>query len=156
MKQGMASGVTEGNKYLITKYSPTLGGIHFNDDKNKDRSDCFSEGKVLVKIENDYITYNDICFRNASQENIDKRIDIENEIKVQCSYDSSTQQLDLKNCSYEYIYKGNRLRDSILYGVLPNAEIEFLTGGKGIPNIIIRAEHFVKQPTQVYVQGKDG
>lgn len=156
MKQGMASGVTEGNKYLITKYSPTLGGIHFNDDKNKDRSDCFSEGKVLVKIENDYIPYNDICFRNASQVNFDKRIDIENEIKVQCSYDSSTQQLDLKNCSYEYIYKGNRLRDNILYGVLPNAEIEFLTGGKGIPNIIISAEHFVKQPTQVYVQGKDG
>lgn len=145
MKQ-MLAGVTEGNKYLITKYSPTLNDIHFNDVNNIDRQGCFSDGKVLVKIEDDYIPYNDIHFRDTTEVNFDNRIDIENEIKVQCSYDSSTQQLDLRNCSYEYIYKGNRHKGDIQYGVLPDAEIEFLTGGKGIPNIIIRAEHFQTTP----------
>lgn len=156
MKPNMKSGVIAGKKYLITKYSSILKDIHFNDDNNCDRNDCFSEGKVLVKIEDNYIPYNNIDFIEATKEEIDNRSNsIKDEIKNQCSYDSCCWQLDLKNCRYEYIYDGNFFSSgNILYRVQPNAEIEFLTG-ENIPNIIFRAEDF-KHPTPNDGQDKDG
>lgn len=135
-------GVENGRKFLITKFSPTLGGIHFNDDTNRDRYDCFSEGEVLVSINEDFVPYKDIKFVSSTSVVLDNT-EVFNTIKSQCVYDENSRKLDLTKCQFDYIYNGVRLRGDTQYNVAPDSKIEFLTGTRNIPNIVLEAKTFV-------------
>ena len=98
VKSGLnTGGVENGRKFLITKYSPTLGRIHFNDDLNNDRCDCFSEGEVLVRINEDFVPYKDIKFISSTSVVLDNT-EVFNTIKSQCVYDENSRKLDLTKC----------------------------------------------------------
>ena len=141
VKDGLnTGGVENGRKFLITKFSPTPGGIHFNDDTNKDRWDCFLEGEVLVKInEKDYVPYKDIKF--VSSTSVDEVI---NKIKSQCVYDENSHKLDLTKCEFDYIYNDIRHKGDSQYNVSSDSKIEFLTGLQNIPSIVLEAKTFVQ------------
>lgn len=144
VKNGLnTGGVENGRKFLITKFSPTLGGIHFNDDTNKDRCDCFSEGEVLVSIDEDFVPYKDIKFVSSTSVVLDNT-EVFNTIKSQCVYDENSRKLDLTKCQFDYIYNGIRHRGDSQYNVSSDSKIEFLTGSQNIPNIVLEANTFVQ------------
>lgn len=144
VKSGLnTGGVENGRKFLITKFSPTLGGIHFNDDANQDRYGCFSEGEVLVNINEDFVPYKDIKFISSTSVLMDNT-DALNSIKSQCVYDENSRKLDLTKCKFDYIYNGIRHRGDTQYNVSPNSKIEFLTGLQNIPNVILEAKTFMQ------------
>lgn len=154
VKSGLnTGGVENGRKFLITKYSPNISAIHFNDDANKDRCDCFSEGEVLVRINEDYVRYKDIKFISSTSVSKDS-VNVLNSIKSQCVYDENSSKLDLTKCPFDYIYNGVRYRADAQYNVSPNSKIEFLTGSRNIPNIVLEAKTFVQQQAVADKQGE--
>lgn len=154
VKPGLnTGGVENGRKFLITKYSPILGGIHFNDDRNKDRSDCFSDGEVLVSINEDFVPYKDIKFISSASV-ILENTEVLNTIKNQCVYDENSRKLDLTKCQFDYIYNGIRHRGDSQYNVSPDSKIEFLTGSQNIPNVVLEAKTFVQLQGDVGKQGE--
>lgn len=144
VKSGLnTGGVENGRKFLITKYSPTLSGIHFNDDVKTDRWDCFSEGEVLVRINEDFVPYKDIKFISSTSVVLDNT-EVFNTIKSQCVYDENSRKLDLTKCQFDYIYNGIRHRGDSQYNVSSDSKIEFLTGSQNIPNIVLEANTFAQ------------
>lgn len=144
VKNGLnTGGVENGRKFLITEFSQTLGGIHFNDDTNRDRCDCFSEGEVLVSIDEDFVPYKDIKFVSSTSVVLDNT-EVFNTIKSQCVYDENSRKLDLTKCQFDYIYNGIRHRGDSQYNVSSDSKIEFLTGSQNIPNIVLEANTFVQ------------
>lgn len=144
VKSGLnTGGVENGRKFLITKYSPTLGGIHFSDDEKTDSCNCFSEGEVLVSINEDFVPYKDIKFISSTSVVLDNT-EVFNTIKSQCVYDENSRKLDLTKCQFDYIYNGIRHRGDSQYNVSSDSKIEFLTGSQNIPNIVLEANTFAQ------------
>ncbi|MBR2015137.1 MAG: hypothetical protein IJ998_06935 [Alistipes sp.] len=144
VKNGLnTGGVENGRNFLITKFSPILGGIHFNDDTNKDRCDCFTEGEILVRINDDFVPYKDIKFVSSTSVVLDNT-EVFNTIKSQCVYDENSRKLDLTKCQFDYIYNGVRHRGDSQYNVSSDSKIEFITGSQNIPNIVLEANTFVQ------------
>ena len=135
-------GVENGRKFLITKYSPTLARIHFNDDEKNDRWDCLEDGEVLVSINEDFVPYKDIKFISSTSVVLDNT-EVFNTIKSQCVYDENSRKLDLTKCQFDYIYNGVRHRGDTQFNVAPDSRIEFLTGSQNISNIVLEAKTFV-------------
>lgn len=147
-------GICNGAKFLIIEFDVNPLKAQFYDNL-KDRlvSERCRKAEVLIKYGNDYIKYIDIDFLNSEKVNDMKDVVLE-EIKNAYTYNPNEKTLDLTGCPYKYKYKNNGpLSDSKQYYVSPDEEIEFLTGDKNIPNIILRVSEFKKKEDSI--EGKD-
>lgn len=139
-------GVVDGAIFKVTKFSENIKEVEFTDNDGKEkRCGCFKEAETVIKVNNDFLRYYDIDFLNSEKVNDMKDVVLE-EIKNAYTYNPNEMTLDLTGCPYKYKYKNNGpLSDSKQYNVSPDEEIEFLTGDKNIPNIILRVSEFKKE-----------
>lgn len=137
------NGVVDGAKFLIEEFNDDLKKVKFKDEKGELRDDCFKEGEILVKVDNDYLKFDDIEFLSSKDVNasIEK---IKHEIKDVCVYNAETKELKLTGCQYKYRIGKNEYNDDKQYNIEPNTQITFLITKNNVPNIDFIANDFVK------------
>lgn len=140
------NGVVEGAKFLITEFNNDPLKVKFNDEKGDPRNNCYIKGEILVKIDDDYLKFNDVTFLSSADVNNCRNILLQ-EIKSVCSYDSKKKILDFTQCPYSYILNNNTYKGDTQYNIEPNTQIKFLTTAKNVPNIILSTQDFIKSAT---------
>ena len=141
------NGVVDGAKFPIKEFNNDPKKVKFEDNKGESRDNCFREGEILIKIDNDYLKFDDVEFLSSKDVN-DSREKIKQEIKNACVYNAETKELKLTGCQYKYRIGENEYNDDKQYNIDPNTQITFLTTKDDVPNIVLSANNFVKAVVQ--------
>lgn len=139
-------GIEKGAKFPIENFDDNIKKVKFYDKKrDKLRYDCFKEAEVLIKVKDDYIKYSDVTLLDA---NVNKYNSLREQIKSDCTYDTSTKILDCTGCQYKYKIGDNEYDADKQFDIKSDTQITFLTTKDDVPNIVLSASDFVKPVVQ--------
>lgn len=144
-QKNIDGGVRNNEKFQIENFDDNVKNIKFYDKKNELRYDCFKEAEILIKVKDDFIRYNDVTLLYA---NVNKYNSLREQIKSDCTYDTSTKILDCTGCQYKYKIGDNEYNADQQFDIKPNTQITFLTTKDDVPNIVLSANDFVKAVVQ--------